>query len=59
MRDPYQVLREKQLELLKLKKETAALRLAVSLIEDEKSVTIEGTVAENTLPEPSLRFQGR
>jgi hypothetical protein len=45
MRDPYQVLREKQMELLKLRKETAALRLVLSMIEDENTPTIEGSVA--------------
>lgn len=58
MRDPYQVLHEKQMQLLKLRKETAALRLAVSLIEDETPLTIEGT-ANTTSPDAlSLRCQG-
>ncbi len=59
MRDPYQVLHEKQMQLLKLRKETAALRLVVSLIEDSSPVTIEGTTEEGSMLQvPSLRFQG-
>ena len=44
MRDPYQVLHEKQMELLRLRKETAALRLVLSMIEDDETPTIEGSV---------------
>ena len=58
MRDPYQVLHEKQMQLLKLRKETAALRLAVSLIEDEKPLTIEGTASATSPDALSLRCQG-
>ena len=36
MRDLYQVLHEKQMEVLRLRKETAALRLVLSMIEDEE-----------------------
>ncbi|HET6178829.1 MAG TPA: hypothetical protein VFE61_18010 [Candidatus Sulfotelmatobacter sp.] len=35
MRDPYQVLHEKQMEVLRLRKETAALRLVLSMLDDE------------------------
>jgi len=37
MRDPYQVLHEKQMEVLRLRKETAALRLVLSMLDDESN----------------------
>ena len=36
MRDPYQVLHEKQMDLLRLRKETAALRLVAAMLADEQ-----------------------
>jgi len=48
MRDPYQVLHEKQMDLLRLRKETAALRLVLAMLAEDEN---EGNI--HPLPDPA------
>jgi hypothetical protein len=50
MKNVYEVLRQKELELARLEKEVEALRVAAPLLSDDKEVT--GTDA--TTPKPTL-----
>jgi len=47
MKNVYEVLRQKELELTRLEKEVEALRVAAPLLSDEKELSIEA-------PKPSL-----
>jgi len=49
MRDPYEVLHEKEIEVQRLQKETAALRLVISMMEDQGGATLEGNSISESL----------
>ncbi|HTM36401.1 MAG TPA: hypothetical protein VL156_06610 [Terriglobales bacterium] len=49
MKNVYEVLRQKELELARLEKEVEALRVAAPLLSDEKE-----TVADTTISKPTL-----
>ena len=49
MKNVYEVLRQKELELARLEKEVEALRVAAPLLSDEKE-----TVADTTMAKPTL-----
>ena len=49
MKNVYEVLRQKELELARLEKEVEALRVAAPLLSDEKE-----PVAETAMPKPTL-----
>lgn len=48
MKNVYEVLRQKELELARLEKEVEALRLAAPLLSDDKDIVVEAT------PKPTL-----
>jgi hypothetical protein len=52
MKNVYEVLRQKELELARLEKEVEALRVAAPLLSDDKDSMIE-TTAKPTLAAPS------
>ena len=60
MKNVYEVLRQKELELTRLEKEVEALRVAAPLLsESEKDSIAEGTNSKPTLastPQPPLRI---
>jgi len=60
MKNVYEVLRQKELELTRLEKEVEALRVAAPLLsESEKDSITEGTNSKPTLaspPQPPLRI---
>lgn len=49
MRNVYEVLRQKELELARLEKEVEALRVAAPLLSEEKEITAEATNNKPTL----------
>jgi len=54
MKNVYEVLRQKELELTRLEKEVEALRVAAPLLsESEKDLIAEGTNSKPTLASPS------
>ncbi len=62
MKNVYEVLRQKELELARLEKEVEALRVAAPLLSDEgKDATGEGaskpTLATSTSPQQPIRLQ--
>lgn len=50
MRDPYQVLHEKQMEVLRLRKETAALRLVLSMLDDDGLEEVDMKSTSSSFP---------
>jgi len=60
MKNVYEVLRQKELELTRLEKEVEALRVAAPLLsESEKDSSVEATSTKPTLasaPQPPLRI---
>ncbi len=49
MKNVYEVLRQKELELARLEKEVEALRVAAPLLSDDKELLAEGTTNKPTL----------
>jgi hypothetical protein len=49
MKNVYEVLRQKELELARLEKEVEALRVAAPLLSDEKETVTDTTIAKPTL----------
>jgi hypothetical protein len=49
MKNVYEVLRQKELELARLEKEVEALRVAAPLLSDDKDVASDTTTAKPTL----------
>jgi hypothetical protein len=49
MKNVYEVLRQKELELARLEKEVEALRVAAPLLSDEKEMVSDTTIAKPTL----------
>jgi hypothetical protein len=49
MKNVYEVLRQKELELARLEKEVEALRVAAPLLSDEKETAADTTMAKPTL----------
>lgn len=49
MKNVYEVLRQKELELARLEKEVEALRVAAPLLSDDKDVSSEAPAAKPTL----------
>lgn len=49
MKNVYEVLRQKELELARLEKEVEALRVAAPLLSDEKEVATDTAVSKPTL----------
>ncbi len=49
MKNVYEVLRQKELELARLEKEVEALRVAAPLLSDDKDLGSENTTAKPTL----------
>jgi hypothetical protein len=49
MKNVYEVLRQKELELARLEKEVEALRVAAPLLSDDKDVSSEAPTAKPTL----------
>lgn len=49
MKNVYEVLRQKELELARLEKEVEALRVAAPLLSDDKEATSDTAVAKPTL----------
>jgi hypothetical protein len=49
MKNVYEVLRQKELELARLEKEVEALRVAAPLLSDEKEAIADTTIAKPTL----------
>lgn len=49
MKNVYEVLRQKELELARLEKEVEALRVAAPLLSDEKEMATDTAVAKPTL----------
>jgi hypothetical protein len=49
MKNVYEVLRQKELELARLEKEVEALRVAAPLLSDEKEIVIDTAIAKPTL----------
>lgn len=49
MKNVYEVLRQKELELARLEKEVEALRVAAPLLSDDKEMLAEGTTNKPTL----------
>jgi hypothetical protein len=56
MRNVYEVLRQKELELAKLEKEVEALRVAAPLLSDDKEVADIGEAKANTPSQPPVRI---
>lgn len=52
MKNVYEVLRQKELELARLEKEVEALRVAAPLLSDDKEATLEAPVSKPTLATP-------
>ena len=55
MKNVYEVLRQKELELARLEKEVEALRVAAPLLSDEKEASLEmpkPTIAATTVQQP-------
>jgi hypothetical protein len=52
MKNVYEVLRQKELELARLEKEVEALRVAAPLLSDDKESLAEGTNNKPTLASP-------
>jgi hypothetical protein len=57
MKNVYEVLRQKELELARLEKEVEALRVAAPLLSDDKDSMMEGTTNKPTLATPSTTSQ--
>jgi hypothetical protein len=53
MKNVYEVLRQKELELARLEKEVEALRVAAPLLSDDKEAVAEGTNNKPTLASPA------
>ncbi|MBZ5719576.1 MAG: hypothetical protein LAO03_04265 [Acidobacteriia bacterium] len=49
MKNVYEVLRQKELELSRLEKEVEALRVAAPLLSDDKEAVLDGTTNKPTL----------
>jgi hypothetical protein len=49
MKNVYEVLRQKELELARLEKEVEALRVAAPLLSDEKEIVTDTAIAKPTL----------
>ena len=49
MKNVYEVLRQKELELARLEKEVEALRVAAPLLSDDKDAAVDTTAAKPTL----------
>lgn len=61
MKNVYEVLRQKELDLARLEKEVEALRLAAPLLADEKETAIEATnnkpaLATNSVSQQPIRI---
>ncbi len=59
MKNVYEVLRQKELELARLEKEVEALRVAAPLLSDDKEMLAEGTNNKPTLasaPQQPIRM---
>ncbi|HLB88892.1 MAG: hypothetical protein AUH86_22785 [Acidobacteria bacterium 13_1_40CM_4_58_4] len=59
MKNVYEVLRQKELELARLEKEVEALRVAAPLLSEEKESGIEGnkpSLASTTAPQQPIRI---
>jgi len=60
MKNVYEVLRQKELELARLEKEVEALRVAAPLLSDDKEVLAEGTnnkpALTGTAPQQPIRM---
>jgi len=59
MKNVYEVLRQKELELARLEKEVEALRVAAPLLSDDKEILAEGTNNKPTLttaPQQPIRM---
>jgi hypothetical protein len=52
MKNVYEVLRQKELELSRLEKEVEALRVAAPLLSDEKEAGMEASTNKPTLASP-------
>lgn len=63
MRNVYEVLRQKELELARLEKEVEALRVAAPLLSEDKEMAVEATNNKPTLatttpvPQQPIRIQ--
>ena len=57
MRNVYEVLRQKELELARLEKEVEALRVAAPLLSEEKEVLAEATNNKPTLAAAPMQQQ--
>jgi hypothetical protein len=57
MKNVYEVLRQKELELARLEKEVEALRVAAPLLSDDKESMLEGTSNKPTLASPAATQQ--
>jgi len=57
MKNVYEVLRQKELELARLEKEVEALRVAAPLLSDEKESLLEATGNKPTLAPPTTAQQ--
>jgi hypothetical protein len=55
MRNVYEVLRQKELELARLEKEVEALRVAAPLLSDDKEAGVEGGNNKPTLATASVQ----
>jgi hypothetical protein len=55
MKNVYEVLRQKELELARLEKEVEALRVAAPLLSDDKEMLAEGTNNKPTLATPTTQ----
>jgi hypothetical protein len=55
MKNVYEVLRQKELELARLEKEVEALRVAAPLLSDDKEVVAEATNNKPTLATPATQ----
>lgn len=53
MKNVYEVLRQKELELARLEKEVEALRVAAPLLSEDKEVTVESSKPTLTAAPPS------
>ena len=59
MKNVYEVLRQKELELARLEKEVEALRVAAPLLSDDKEMLADGTTNKPTLasaPQQPIRM---
>jgi hypothetical protein len=57
MKNVYEVLRQKELELSRLEKEVEALRVAAPLLSDDKEALMDGTNNKPTLAPPATTQQ--